>query len=123
VQILGPAGSRLIDGHLDTGSDDTVFPQWLAPLLGVDLSQASEQDIHLTGRGQSFRAQFLPLELRISDGQETCQWQAIVGFVPLPLRRALLGYAGFLQFFDAEFRGADRQVVLTPNPTFPGRVT
>jgi hypothetical protein len=35
----------------------------------------------------------------------------------------LLGYAGFLQFFDADFRGADREVILTPNRSFPGRVT
>jgi hypothetical protein len=25
-----------------------------------------------------------------------------------------------LQFFDVEFRGADREVVLIPNATFPG---
>jgi hypothetical protein len=38
-----------------------------------------------------------------------------------PLRYSLLGHAGFLQFFDAEFRGADQEVVLTPNSSFPGQ--
>lgn len=123
VRVLGPVASCLIDGHLDTGSDDTVFPLWVAGFVGADLSQAAEQDIHLAGRGQPFRARFLPLELRITDGKETYQWSAIVGFVPVPLRRALLGYAGFLQFFDADFRGADREVILTPNATFPGQIS
>jgi hypothetical protein len=40
--------------------------------------------------------------------------------VSLQIPRPLLGYAGFLQYFDAKFRGADRAVILTPNPTFNG---
>jgi hypothetical protein len=56
-----------------------------------------------------------------TDGQETCQWTALVGFVPVSLRRALLGYAGCLQFFDGQFRGADCEAVLTPNQAFVGQ--
>ncbi len=123
VRAIGPGGTYLIDGHLDTAADDTVFPLWLAPFLGVDLSQAAGQDIHLAGRGQPVRGRFLRIELKVTDGTETCQWFAMVGFVSVPLRRALLGYAGFLQFFDADFRGADREVFLTPNPSFPSQQT
>lgn len=35
----------------------------------------------------------------------------------------LLGHAGFLQFFTAEFRGDTHEVLLTPNDTFPGTLT
>src|SRR5712692_6505958 len=108
VKVLGPGGKQMIDGHVDSGSDDTVFPLWVSAMIGLDVSKAPEQDIQLVGRGASFRARIAHVELRISDGRETCQWPAIVAFVPLPMRRALLGHAGFLQFFDSNFRGADR---------------
>ena len=52
---------------------------------------------------------------------EAYQWTAVVGFVDgATLPRPLLGHAGFLQFFDAEFRGADLEVLLIPNRSFPG---
>jgi hypothetical protein len=41
----------------------------------------------------------------------------------MQLHYSLLGYAGFLQFFNAEFHGADRQVLLVPNQSLPGVVT
>ena len=121
VRLFGPGGSYLVDGYLDTGADDTVFPLWITALVGLDLGQAQEQDIHLAGRRQPIRARFLSVELRITDGVETFHWSAPVGFVAIPLRRALLGHAGFLQFFNAEFRGADLEVNLTPNHSFTGR--
>jgi hypothetical protein len=52
--------------------------------------------------------------------RETYQWTAVVGFVSTRLRYNLLGHGGFLDFFDVEFRGADREVVLIPNRSFPG---
>jgi len=61
--------------------------------------------------------------LRLSDGLETCEWPATVGFIDLPLRWALLGHAGFLDFFDTELRGARREVFMTPNGRFPGSRT
>ena len=121
VGVFGPIGSYLIDGHLDTASDDTVFPLWVSAFLGLDPSQGAEQEVRLAGRVQPVRARILRVELRITDGQESCQWPALVGFVPIPLRRALLGYAGCLQFFDANLRGADREVILTPNWSFQGQ--
>jgi len=47
----------------------------------------------------------------------------LVGFAPIPLRRALLGHSGCLQFFDANFRGAAREVILLPNADFAGQRT
>jgi hypothetical protein len=36
------------------------------------------------------------------------------------LRFPLLGFAGVLQFFDADFRGAREEVELTINSLYPG---
>jgi len=122
VRITGPRQTRLLDGLLDTGSDETVFEEGLATYLGVDLGQAEQRQIGLVGRATPVRCHYASVELHITDGRhETYRWQAVVGFVLTRLRYSLLGYAGFLQFFDAEFHGADRIVVLNPNRSFPGQ--
>ena len=58
---------------------------------------------------------------RTDGSQETYEWPAVIGFTPT-LRYPLFGYAGFLQFFNADFHGDDCEVFLTPNKKFPGNV-
>lgn len=121
VRVSGPSHDWLRDGILDTGAEATVFDQWVAAMAGIDLTQAQERQVRLIGR-RPVACRFIAVSLRISDGiSEAYEWTATVGFAAIPLRWALLGHAGFLQFFDAEFRGADLEVTLTPNRTFTGR--
>ncbi len=121
VQITGPTGSRLRDGLLDSGADETVLDPSVAPLIGIDLQAALEREINLVGRGR-VKCRYALAKLRISDGiSETYEWDAMVGFAPFPLLRSLLGFAGFLQFFDASFRGFDLDVALLPNASFTGK--
>jgi hypothetical protein len=42
VRLTGPADFRVRDALLDTGSDETIFAEDLAPRIGVDLDQAEE---------------------------------------------------------------------------------
>ena len=119
VGVFGPLGLRFLDGCVDCGSDDTVFPLALARKLGIDLTGAPQGEAHPVG-GTVVPYLYAAVTLRVSDGIETCEWQATIGFVDLPLRWALLGHAGFLDFFDADLRGARREVFLTPNSLFPG---
>jgi hypothetical protein len=122
VQLTGPHDSRLRDALLDSGADDTVFEEAIATLIGLDLDNAEERQVGLVGRPSAVRCRYAPIQLRISDGAwETYEWTAIVGFVATRLRYNLLGHAGFLQFFHAEFRDEDREVILVPNRSFPGR--
>jgi hypothetical protein len=122
VRVSGPGGTWILDGLLDSGSDDTIFPEWVAAMIGVDLTIAVEHDIQLAGRGKPLRCRFLPITLRITDGiQETYEWEAVAGFVAVPLRCPLLGQAGFLEYFDLTFQGADHSALLSPNPTFAGK--
>src|SRR5688572_17530551 len=80
VEITGPSGSRLRDGLLDSGSDETVLDPSVAAPIGVDLTRAPEREINLVGRGR-IRCRYATLKLRITDGvSETYEWDAIVGF-------------------------------------------
>jgi hypothetical protein len=119
LRLFGPLGSRLFDGCLDCASDDAIFPRFLARKLGVDLSGAPQGEAQPVG-GMIVPYSYAAVTLRLSDGVETCEWQAIVGFVDLPLRWALLGHAGFLDYFDADLRGARREASPVPNSRFPG---
>ena len=121
VRISGRNYSSLCDGLLDSGADDTVFDEDIAALVGVDLTQAPSRQMLLAGRPQPIACRYAAVELRLTDGSETYEWKAVVSFAHGRLPFALLGHAGFLQFFDADFHGADQEVVITPNRSFPGR--
>ncbi len=119
VTVIGPNGTRPVPALLDTGADDTLFPEDLAPLLGIDLSTAP------SGSGAGFGMQaatvrYAEVTLRITDGREQREWNAWVGFTTAKLRQALLGYAGFLQYFTASFFGDRQEVELTVNASYPG---
>lgn len=107
------------DGLLDTGADDIVFPQLAAQIMGIDLTKAP------TGTAKSVGfppvlVRYAIVTLRIVTARERREWPAWVGFTAVSMRRPLLGYAGFLQFFDAVFRGAREEVELTINHRYPG---
>jgi hypothetical protein len=120
THVCGPLGSRLFDGCVDSASDDTIFPLSLARRLGIDLRGAPQGQAQPVG-GIVVPYAYATVTLRLTDGIEICEWSATVGFVDLPLRWALLGHAGFLDFFDSGLLGARRETVLAPNRLFPGQ--
>jgi hypothetical protein len=71
-------------------------------------------------RGQAYPLRFGDVELQIADDTSVWQWSAIVAFSPAPIAYPILGNCGFLQFFDARFRGADLVAELQTNRTFNG---
>jgi hypothetical protein len=119
VTIIGPNDSRLREGLLDTGSDDTVFPEHLAATLGIDLSSAPIGSMQTANRTRA-RVRYAPVRLRITAGIEQREWPAWVGFTAVPLKQPLLGFAGFLQFFTATFHGDREQVELAINSLYSG---
>jgi hypothetical protein len=121
VRVTGPRGDRVWNCLLDTGADATLFHENSATRVGIDLAGAEERDIELVGRPAPIRCRYASAQLLITDGlRETYEWTAVVGFTASPIRYSILGHGGALEFFDVEFRGADREVVLIPNRAFPG---
>jgi hypothetical protein len=122
IRISTPSGAVFRDGLLDSAADDTVFPAAVARQLGIDLSRAPVCRGRQAG-GVAVLYRYATVNLRISDGTEAYEWQAIVGFLNAPMRWPLLGQAGVLQFFDAMLRGARRVVELLLNAAFTGSHT
>jgi hypothetical protein len=120
LEVRGPSGTRPLTAALDCGADDTLVPAYLAPHLGIDLTQAPEGQSGTVG-GPSVPYHYAAVRLRLSDGYEECEWDAIVGFVAAPMRWAILGQAGALQFFDVQLLGSRREALIAPNATLPGR--
>jgi hypothetical protein len=119
VTLIGPSDSRLREGLLDSGADDTIFPQSLAALLGIDLGNAPVGWAS-TATLTNVPLRYARVSLRITDGREQRDWPAWVGFTSAKLHHPLLGFAGFLQFFTATFHGDREQVELTVNSLYPG---
>jgi hypothetical protein len=119
ASVIGPTGTAVEEGFLDTGADDTVFPEHVATKIGLDLTNAPIGTV--SGVGAAFGVlSYAEVTLRITDGREFCEWPARVGFTPASLKRSLLGFAGFLQFFRACFDGEREEVELTTNGRYPG---
>ena len=122
VTITTPTGRAIRDGLLDTGADDTVCPESLAHVLGIDLTSAPDGEARGVG-GQVIRVRYATVTLNVTDFRESCEWQAIVGFVPVAMPRVILGQTGFLQYFDVTLVNPFREMVLTPNGTYTGQHT
>jgi hypothetical protein len=119
ITLIGPSGIYVRNGLVDPGSDDTVFSQDAANVIGIDLTHAP------AGAAAGIGTNVVPVRyakavLRLTDGHEFREWPAWIGFTPVALRQPLLGFSGFLQFFAAIFDGAAEQLQLTVNNIYPG---
>ena len=119
VTLVGPADSRLKEAAVDPAADETIFPERHAAQIGIDLTNAPQG----IGRGVGLAAiplRYAEVTLRITDGHESREWKGWVGFTPARLYRPLLGFAGCLQFFSADFHGDREFLDLTVNSLYPG---
>ena len=119
VSVVGPIAARARETLLDTGSDDTIFPEILAVLIGVDLRSAPTVSITNPLLG-AIPIRYADVKLRLTDGIEYREWPATVAFTPTRLQHPVLGFAGCLQFFTSTFYGDREEVELTVNRLYPG---
>jgi hypothetical protein len=119
IAVIGPTNTSAVDGLLDTGADETVFSERLAVRIGLDLTNAPQGRL-TTATLTNAPIRYAQVSLRVTDGKEQREWPAWVGFTPASLQSPLLGFAGFLQFFTATFRGDREEVELTVNSLYPG---
>jgi hypothetical protein len=119
ILVIGPTDSRLRPALLDSGADDTIFPETLATDIGLDLTSAPSGLATVANLGL-VPLRYADVTLRLTDGFEQHEWPATVGFTSAPLTHPSLGFAGVLQFFSATFFGDREEVELTVNSLYPG---
>jgi hypothetical protein len=122
VTLVGPSNTFVREALLDTGADgadDTVFPDFVAARLGLNLDQAPQGEVAGVASG-NVTVRYAQVTLRLTDGREKREWAAWVGFTAAPLKHPLLGFAGCLQFFTAVFSGDREEVELTVNSLYRG---
>lgn len=119
VAVIGPTGTWTDMALLDTGADDTVFPERVATIIGIDLSNAPAGSASGVGM-VAVLIRYAEVRLRLTGGVEYREWPARVGFTSSPIKRGLLGFAGFFQFFSALFDGDRETIELTVNTLYPG---
>jgi hypothetical protein len=120
IHIIAPRTLPPLDACIDSAADDTVFPPHWATRLGIDLGAAPKGQAQVVG-GSVIQVSFAAVTLLLSDGYETCEWDAVVGFSAMPMRWALLGHSAFLEFFDVHLLGARREAPINPNTAFAGQ--
>jgi hypothetical protein len=120
IHIIAPQTLPPLDACIDSAAEDTVFPPHWGAQLGIDLTAAPTGQAQGVG-GSVIQVRFAPVTLLLSDGVETCEWDATVGFAAVPIRWALLGHSGFLEFFDVQLLGARREAIIHPNTAFAGQ--
>lgn len=124
VRLRGPRGELVISALVDTGADETVLPRSLAGLLGV------EPDAEQGGFAQGVTGQLMSLAPAIIDiellgSKESYRWTTLVSFADFPTSDdecVILGHAGALELFIAEFDGERRAGELRPNSSFRGSI-
>lgn len=111
--LAGPTGSLDFFGLLDTGADETYITRGMAERLGIALDNTNEYVIESAGGEVS--VVYGTVAIDISDGTEMYRWRATIGITDQEWSEAILGHSGFLEFFDAVFRGREHEVVLNRN--------
>ena len=117
VTVIGSRGSVTYSALVDTGADNVVFPRSVADELGIELHPSERcQATGFGGGTVSLLSGQATLE--IGDAQDRLRWTARVLFndcEPEQDEIVLLGYLGFLEFFQANFDGPKGWLELTPS--------
>lgn len=119
ITLIALGGTHLLDGLVDSGSDGILVPDFVAGILGIDLTQAAQETTRGIG-GVQVTARYVSVTMRIAGQNERCEWSALVGFAPLNSRNAILGHLGFLQYFTTILYGDFEMLELTVNALYPG---
>ena len=116
LRVHGPNGSADLLALVDTGSDNTIFPESVARTLGIRTT-AGRGPAAKTFGGQEMALSYADLELELVHPDRTLQWLARVYFVAEDEKdqTLILGHQGFLDYFTATFVGEECVLDLDPN--------
>jgi hypothetical protein len=98
---VADVGSVLVPCLVDSGAVNTLLPNWIADVDGVDLSHVAPRRVGFGGETVSTR--FATVALSV----DVLAWEATVGFCdPWPFAWGVLGHDSFFRWFTVTFRAA-----------------
>ncbi len=121
ITVVGSRGCVTYSALVDTGADNVVFPRSIADQLGIDLSPSQRSEAVGFGGG-SVALLCGTTTLEIADATSVLRWSSQVLFSdcqPQDDDVILLGYFGFLEFFQANFDGLRGWLELLSNHRLP----
>lgn len=122
VKLIGPAGAIKVDALVDTGSDLTLMPRWIAGQIGATVDDKARSPLGgITG--QVVQVSPGDVELEITSNGSYFRWATAVMFVNYPpgsKATVILGHSGFLDFFRVTFDGSARELEIQITPSFGG---
>jgi hypothetical protein len=122
IRVHGPLGSKLLRALVDSGSDDTILPLPIAQNIGAKIDASHRWRVEGFG-GNALDAIVGEIDFELVTPAERFWWTAKVGLIEFTNSEdefAILGHAGFLDFFIDTFDGGIHAVELLPAPAFPG---
>lgn len=121
IAVIGPSQSITLLGLVDTGSDNTILPKIVAEQLNIPLQNAHGPEATVFG-GNRVRLLAGEVTLQIEADGESLRWSTPIYFFDFPKHHdetAILGHAGFLDYFTAVFDGKEGTLALLPNDDLP----
>jgi Aspartyl protease len=124
VKVIGPAGAVTLDALVDTGSDLTLVPRWVATQIGATVDDTRRSP--LAGiAGHVIEGSPGDVDLEISSNGSFYRLPTTVMFVNYPAgskATTILGHSGFLDFFRVTFDGPAGELEIEVTPAFGGTV-
>ena len=120
ITLHGPKGSDSFLALVDTGADNTIFPESIAHDLGFPLIPGEGPAARAFG-GQKVSLSYADVDLELVHTDEILQWKSRVYFLSGAGDEdtLILGHQGFLDFFTATFIGEECALELVPNSYLP----
>lgn len=121
VRVVGLTRDASFWALLDTGADETILPMPIGLAIGAMMYPSSTWTMGGLA-GQTVEATLGDVQFEVGQRRTIYQWKARVGFVSFPTPEdevAILGHAGFLNFFTASFDSVKRELKMKPNANFP----
>jgi predicted aspartyl protease len=113
VLFVGERRAADFRGLLDTGADETIISQEMAEAIGAKLIPGARNRI--VSAGGDVPLTYARVQIEVELGDDNLTWNAIVGVAEQGWEEALLGFRGFLEYFDVLFLGEALQVEISRN--------
>jgi hypothetical protein len=108
----------ILDALVDTGSDRPLLPKRVASQLGIDVSGTTPISV-MSVFGTTSSCVPLELVLELRQPPDLYRWRTIVALLDKPMNYAILGTAGFFEYFRIKYDWPGQIIEIEPVGPLP----